>query len=49
MLTRRRFLSVAAAGAATFSQFGRIPELAAAEYDLLIKGGRVMDPSRRFD
>ena len=48
MLTRRRFLS-AAASAAAFSQLGRIPELAAAEYDLLIKGGRVMDPSRKFD
>jgi dihydroorotase len=45
MLTRRRFLSVAAAGAAAF----RPPRLSAAEYDLLIKGGRVIDPSRRFD
>jgi dihydroorotase len=45
MITRRRFLSVAAAGAAAL----RLPELHAAEYDLLIKGGRVMDPSRRFD
>ena len=49
MLTRRRFLSVAAAGAATFTHLGKLPELAAADYDLLIKGGRVMDPSRRFD
>jgi dihydroorotase len=46
MITRRRFLSVAAAGAATLS---RLPRLVAAEYDLLIKGGRVMDPSRKFD
>jgi dihydroorotase len=45
MLTRRRFLSVAAAGAATL----KLPRLSAAEYDLLIKGGRVMDPSRKFD
>jgi dihydroorotase len=45
MLTRRRFISVAAAGAAALN----LPELHAAEYDLLIKGGRVMDPSRRFD
>jgi dihydroorotase len=36
---------VAAAGAATL----KLPRLAAAEYDLLIKGGRVMDPSRKFD
>src|SRR5436190_726058 len=45
MLTRRRFLSVAATSAAVL----RLPRLSAAEYDLLIKGGRVMDPSRRFD
>ena len=45
MLTRRRFISVAAAGAAAL----KLPELHAAEYDLLIKGGRVMDPSRKFD
>src|SRR5882672_4344334 len=45
MLTRRRFLSIAAAGAAALN----LPELHAAEYDLLIKGGRVMDPSRKFD
>jgi dihydroorotase len=49
MLTRRKFLSVAAAGAATLSKFPRLPELHAAQYDLLIKGGRVIDPSRRFD
>jgi dihydroorotase len=49
MLTRRRFLSVAAAGAATLSNFADIPELHATQYDLLIKGGRVMDPSRKFD
>src|SRR5262245_60633393 len=48
MLTRRRFLSgsIAAATAATFSKF---PELRAAQYDLLIRGGRVIDPSRKFD
>ncbi len=46
MPTRRRFLSVAAATAASFT---RLPELRAAQYDLLIKGGRVMDPSRKFD
>ena len=45
MLTRRRFISVAAAGAAVF----KLPRLSAAEHDLLIKGGRVIDPSRRFD
>ena len=46
MPTRRHFISVAAATAASFA---RLPELRAAQYDLLIKGGRVMDPSRKFD
>ena len=48
MLTRRRFLSDTLAAAAAAS-FARLPELRAAQYDLLIKGGRVMDPSRKFD
>ncbi|HVZ21133.1 MAG TPA: amidohydrolase/deacetylase family metallohydrolase [Vicinamibacterales bacterium] len=47
MLTRRHF--IAAAGAAAASRFARLPELRAAQYDLLIKGGRVIDPARRFD
>jgi dihydroorotase len=47
MLSRRRFLSSSiAAGAAAVAN---VPELLAAQYDLLIKGGRVMDPSRKFD
>jgi len=45
MLTRRRFISAAAASAAILE----FPRLSAADYDLLIKGGRVMDPSRKFD
>jgi dihydroorotase len=49
MLTRREFLSAAAAGAATFSRVAGLPELHAAQYDLLIRGGRVIDPSRKFD
>ena len=48
MLTRRRFLSVAAAGAA-LAPLSTRRDLHAAEYDLLIKGGRVLDPSRTFD
>src|SRR5438552_9095567 len=48
MLTRRRFLSGSIA-AATATTFAKLPELRAAQYDLLIKGGRVMDPSRKFD
>src|SRR5271169_6734089 len=49
MLTRRAFFSVAAAGAATLSTFSRLPKLHAAQYDLLIRGGRVIDPSRKLD
>ena len=48
MYSRRRFL--AAAAAASAAQFVRVPKLrAAAEFDLLIKGGRVIDPWRNFD
>ena len=48
MLSRREFLSTAAAGAAMLSRDGRL--LAAQpKYDLLIRGGRVIDPSLRLD
>ena len=49
MVSRREFLSSAAAAAAAF---GCGPRLLAAQpprYDLLIKGGRVIDPSLRLD
>src|ERR1700674_4154947 len=47
MLNRRRFLSVAAsAGAALFARGRRV---FAASYDVIIKGGRVIDPSVRLD
>src|SRR5438046_260180 len=42
MLTRRRFLCAAATGAALFA---RVPHALAANYDLLIKGGHIIDPS----
>jgi len=45
MLSRRQFLS-AAAGAAMFA---RGPRAYAATYDLIIRGGRVIDPSIRLD
>ena len=47
MMNRRHFISTAAGAAA----FVRIPDLlsAAAKYDLIIKGGRVIDPSRKLD
>lgn len=48
MLSRRQFVCAAAAGAAAFVRVGDV--LAApARYDLIIKGGRVIDPSLRVD
>ena len=46
MLTRRAFLTTAAGGAAGLAAARSV---SGAEYDLLVKGGRVIDPSRRFD
>ncbi len=46
MVTRRRFLCAAAAGAAVLS---RMPNVHAATYDLVVKGGRVIDPSLAID
>jgi dihydroorotase len=48
MLNRRRFLSVAAASAGA-ALFARGRKVFAASYDLIIKGGRVIDPSVRLD
>jgi dihydroorotase len=49
MVNRRQFLSAAAAAAAAFT---RLPIAVAAQpktYDLIIRGGRVIDPSVRLD
>ena len=46
MMNRRQFLSAAAAGAAMFV---RAPKAFAARYDMIIRGGRVIDPSVRLD
>jgi hypothetical protein len=47
MLTRRAFLNTTvAAGAATLTG---VSSLAAAKYDLVIIGGRVIDPARHID
>jgi dihydroorotase len=46
MMNRRQILCAAAAGAAIIA---RIPSTRAATYDLLIKGGRVIDPSVGLD
>src|SRR5262245_51690603 len=47
MLNRRRFLCTAAAASA--AAFTRIPHALAATYDLIVKGGRVIDPSLGID
>jgi dihydroorotase len=48
MLNRRQFVRAAAAGAAAFA---RVTDVfgATAKYDLIVKGGRVIDPSLRVD
>src|ERR1700681_2526900 len=46
MMNRRQFVSAAAAGVAIFA---RVPNVLAAAYDLIIKGGLVIDPSVGLD
>jgi len=46
MMNRRQILCAAAAGAATLV---RVPTVGAATFDLVIKGGRVIDPSVGLD
>ena len=46
MMNRREILGAAAAGTAVFAG---IPNVRAATYDLVIKGGRVIDPSVGLD
>jgi dihydroorotase len=46
MMNRRQFVCTGAASAALFA---RIPNARAATYDLIIKGGRVIDPSVGID
>jgi adenine deaminase len=46
MMNRRQFISAAAAGAAMVA---RIPNVLAQSIDLIIKGGRVIDPSIGLD
>src|SRR5580765_7130061 len=49
MLSRRRFLSAAAASAAMFAHAPRTFAAQGPRYDLIIRGGRVIDPSVRLD
>ena len=46
MISRRQFVSRAALASAGFS---RVLGAAAVKYDLIVKGGRVIDPSRKLD
>ncbi len=46
MMNRRQFVTT---GAATAALFGRVRRARAATYDLIIKGGRVIDPSMGLD
>jgi dihydroorotase len=46
MMNRRQFVC---AGAATTALLARVPNAFAAIYDLIIKGGRVIDPSVGLD
>jgi dihydroorotase len=46
MMSRRQFVCAAAAGAALLA---RVPQALAAAYDLIIRGGRVIDPSAGID
>ena len=46
MMNRRQFVCAAAASAVLL---GRVPEAFAATYDLIIRGGRVIDPSVGID
>jgi dihydroorotase len=49
MMNRRRFLYTAAAGAATLSRVPNALAGPAPHYDLIVKGGRVIDPSLGVD
>jgi dihydroorotase len=49
MLNRRQFLSAAAASAAALARAPRAITAQGTKYDLVIRGGRVIDPSVRLD
>jgi dihydroorotase len=46
MMNRRQLVHASAVGAALLA---RVPKVLAATYDLIIKGGRVIDPSVELD
>ena len=48
MMNRRQFLR-SAAGAAMFARIPNVLAAMPAKYDLIVKGGRVINPSRKFN
>jgi dihydroorotase len=48
-MNRRQFVYASAAGAVTFARGPELLAADAADYDLIVKGGRVIDPSLRVD
>src|SRR5437667_6572778 len=48
MMNRRKFVG-AATGAAIFVRLPKVLAARAAKYDLIVKGGRVIDPSRKLN
>jgi len=49
MVNRRQFISTAAAGTAMWWRFPQPASAQATRYDLIIRGGRVVDPSSNLD
>jgi dihydroorotase len=49
MFTRRQFLATSVATAATFARASKTSAAQRTKYDLIIRGGRVIDPSVRLD
>ncbi|MBV8842808.1 MAG: amidohydrolase family protein, partial [Bryobacterales bacterium] len=47
-MNRRQFVH-AAAGAVAFARIPKLTAATAKRFDLIVKGGRVIDPSRKFD
>ena len=47
-MNRRQFFRTAT-GAATFVRIPYVSAAGAAKYDLIVKGGRVIDPTRKLD
>src|SRR4051812_24912681 len=49
MMNRRQFVYAATASAAVLARASRAPAFAVEKYDLIVRGGHVVDPSARLD